>query len=92
MTMIFAGPTELDRIAVDVGGVGQVDPEIERAVHGLSASVLFSGHPEVHGAERQTTDLQFVAAEISVLQRQASSPRKTCFATAIAAIAWGQPV
>ena len=60
-------------VAVHVGGVEEVDAEVERAVHdpvafgllGLHAGL--AAHAEVHGAEAQRADAEAGAAEQSVV-------------------------
>lgn len=55
------------RAAVDVRGVEQVDARVHRGVHDRETGGLVGGVPEVHGAERETADLQTAAAEMGVL-------------------------
>ena len=53
--------------AVDVGGVEEVDPLGERAVHDRVRVGLLGLPAEVHGAEAEAGDGQAAAAEVRVL-------------------------
>jgi hypothetical protein len=56
-----------DRPAVDVGGVEEVDAELERAVHDRERVVLAGVPAEVHGPEAEVADEDAVLAEPCVV-------------------------
>ena len=64
--------------AIDVGGVEEVDPQLQGAVHDRVRVGLGRLVAEVHGAEAQPADAQAGASELDVINRhRATVPRRT---------------
>src|SRR4029077_405219 len=61
--------------AVDVRGVEEVDPRVERAVHDREAVGLGRLRAEVHGAEAETAHAETGAAEADILHARGPSTR-----------------